>query len=66
MPQFDLVCSACGRRFRVEAETAPEDEVKRCPECGSACTRQTFESFLRNGPLLDPKWGRPIERSGCG
>ena len=38
-------------------ETLLKDEQKHCPECGSESVRQTFASYLRNGPLLDPKWG---------
>jgi DNA-directed RNA polymerase subunit RPC12/RpoP len=65
MIRLDLVCSKCKRSFQVEA-TALRDEEKRCPECGSDSTRQTFASYLRNGPLLDPKWGCAGERSGFG
>ncbi len=66
MIKLDLVCNACKHAFELEAETSLKDDEKRCPECGSDSTRQTFQSYLRNGPLLDPKWGTALERTGCG
>jgi rRNA maturation endonuclease Nob1 len=66
MHRLDLVCSACGHSFHLEAATVLKDEEKCCPDCGAATTRQTFASYLRNGPLLDPKWGQTRERSGFG
>lgn len=65
-PRFDLVCSACGREFAVEADRPPTDDERRCPDCGSDRVRQTFASYVRNGPLLDPKWGQGPEFKGCG
>jgi rRNA maturation endonuclease Nob1 len=58
----DLVCGACKHAFSMDAETLLKDEEKNCPECGSQSVRQTFSSYLRNGPLLDPRWG---SRSNC-
>ena len=66
MAKLDLVCSTCKQSFQIQAETVLKDEEKNCPACGSASTRQTFASYLRNGPLLDPKWGHTQERSGFG
>jgi rRNA maturation endonuclease Nob1 len=63
---MDLICSKCKHTFEVETENHLKDEQKNCPLCGSASVRQTFASYLRNGPLLDPKWGCTSERSGFG
>ncbi len=56
MHRLDLVCSACKHSFQVQTATMLKDEEKHCPECGSEATRQTFGSYFRNGPLLDPAW----------
>ena len=66
MNRLDLVCSTCKHSFQLDAETVLKDEEKNCPECGSASTRQTFASYLRDGPLLDPNWGQTGGRSGFG
>jgi DNA-directed RNA polymerase subunit RPC12/RpoP len=66
MIRLDLVCSTCRHSFQLEAATTLKDEEKRCPKCGSESTRQTFASYLRNGPLLDPKWGCAGEGRGFG
>ncbi len=55
---LSLVCKKCKHGFELStdyplAEDAKQD-VKRCPNCGSESIRQTFRSFLRNGPVLDP------------
>ncbi len=55
--KVDLVCSACKHAFQVVADNLLKNEGKHCPECGSESVRQTFASYLRNGPLLDPRWG---------
>ena len=62
MARLDLVCSACNHTFQMVTKTLLKDDEKCCPECGSASVRQTFASYLRNGPLLDPRWGN---RDGC-
>ncbi len=54
---LSLVCKKCKHGFELStdyplAEDAKQD-VKRCPNCGSESIRQTFRSFLRNGPVLD-------------
>ncbi len=54
---FDLICLDCQHAFEVATQTAITDEQKRCPKCGSDHTRQTFGSYLRNGPLSDPNCG---------
>jgi len=58
MLTLDLVCGKCRHSFQIRAATTLKDEEKRCPECGSDRVRQTFASYLRNGPLLD-------QSSGC-
>jgi hypothetical protein len=55
----DLVCRSCKHSYKVEASSIFKDKEKNCPECGSDFFRQTFASYKRNGPLLDPKWARP-------
>jgi hypothetical protein len=52
----DLVCYSCKHAYTVETESVFKDEEKKCPKCGSDSFRQTFASYRRNGPLLDPKW----------
>lgn len=60
MSQIDLVCRQCKHAFSVFTRGAPvKDKQKRCPECESKSVRQTFASFLRNGPLSDPNCGLP-------
>ncbi|NLE10898.1 MAG: hypothetical protein GX630_05275 [Actinobacteria bacterium] len=66
MIRMDLVCNKCKRSFALEAETLLRDQEKQCPECGSDSVRQTFKSYFRNGPLLDPKWGCSSERRPFG
>jgi len=66
MLDLDLVCRACKRSFQVEAESVLKDEEKHCPECGSGSTRQTMRSYLRNGPLLDPRWSHTSGGTGFG
>jgi putative FmdB family regulatory protein len=66
MVRMDLVCSTCKHAFEVAAKTNLMNDEKHCPECGSDRVRQTFGSYLRNGPLLDPKWGCREERSHYG
>jgi len=64
--RMDLVCSRCKHTFALEAQTNLNDEEKTCPECGSDRVRQTFASYLRNGPLLDPNWGCGAQYKGFG
>ncbi|OFW58168.1 MAG: hypothetical protein A2133_00650 [Actinobacteria bacterium RBG_16_64_13] len=62
MAKLDLVCGACKHTFEVVTGNLLRDEEKNCPRCGSDSVRQTFASYLRNGPLLDPKWA---DRTNC-
>ncbi len=59
MAQVDLVCRECKHVFELVTRVALKPKQKRCPECGSNAVRQTFASFLRNGPLSDPNCGGP-------
>jgi putative FmdB family regulatory protein len=52
-----LVCQQCGHAFTVSTRGAIKDKQKRCPECRSESVRQTFGSFLSNGPLSSPTCG---------
>ena len=66
MPRRDMVCSECKHEYEVTIPGSLKDEQTDCPACGSKSVRQTFNSYLRNGPLLDPKWACRSERSGFG
>jgi len=57
--RVDLVCRECKHAFEVETRIALVSAQKRCPKCGSRFVRQTFASYLRNGPLSDPRCGGP-------
>ncbi|OFW55786.1 MAG: hypothetical protein A2133_02950 [Actinobacteria bacterium RBG_16_64_13] len=57
MPRRDMVCNACGHCYEVATTGSLKDEQTRCPQCRSDSVRQKFASYLRNGPLLDPKRG---------
>jgi putative FmdB family regulatory protein len=65
VPQFDLVCRECGRSFTVTTAVAIKEKQKRCPACRSDDVRQSFVSYLRNGPLWSPDCGAP-RSSGFG
>jgi hypothetical protein len=52
-----LVCQQCKHAFTVSTLGAIKDRQKRCPECRSQEVRQTFASFLSNGPLSSPTCG---------
>ena len=54
---FDLVCRDCGTAFKVTVKGLIKDSQKRCTQCASTSVRQTFASFLRNGPLNAPPVG---------
>jgi len=57
MATFDLICKECGCAFTVTTRAAIKERQKRCPECRSQSVRQTFASYLRNGPLSSPTCG---------
>jgi putative FmdB family regulatory protein len=59
MAQIDLVCQDCDHTFKVVTRLAIKEKQKRCPQCGSENTRQSFASYLRNGPLSSPICGAP-------
>ena len=57
MATVKLVCRQCEHQFTVSTPGAIKDKQKRCPACRSQEVRQTFGSFLRNGPLSSPTCG---------
>jgi putative FmdB family regulatory protein len=59
MAIVDLRCRACDHAFQLVTRGAVKQKQKQCPSCGSKDVRQTFGSYLRNGPLSDPKCGEP-------
>jgi putative FmdB family regulatory protein len=66
MATIDLNCRECGHSFQVITRTAIKAKQKRCPECRSVNVRQSFASYLRNGPLSSPSCGAPQRSSGYG
>ncbi len=66
MASFDLICRDCGHRFHLVTGGAIRAKQKRCPECSSESIRQTFGSFLQNGPLSSPTCGEQRPSSGYG
>jgi putative FmdB family regulatory protein len=66
MARIDVVCKDCGHKSFVVTRAALRDKQKRCPECGSTNVRQTFASYLQNGPLSSPACGAPQRSSGYG
>lgn len=65
MAIFDLRCRACRTTSQIVTRGAIKERQKRCGACGSTDVRQSFGSFLRNGPLANPSCGAPA-RSGFG
>lgn len=61
MARIDLVCQDCKHVFRVLTRAAIRDKQKQCPECGARNVRQTFASYVRNGPLSSPDCGAPVQ-----
>ncbi|MFA4966086.1 MAG: FmdB family zinc ribbon protein [Thermoleophilia bacterium] len=59
MAIVDLRCHACGNAFQLVTRAAVKPQQKRCPSCGSEDIKQTFASYLRNGPLSSPACGAP-------
>lgn len=59
MARIDLICQDCKHVFQVLTRTAIKERQKRCPQCGSQDVRQTFSSYVRNGPLSSPACGAP-------
>ena len=63
MAHFDLICKDCGHKFELVTGGAIRKNQKHCEECGSENIRQTFASFLQNGPLEpDLRRGTPLQR----
>ena len=59
MATIDLVCNECKQAFAVVTRVAIKPRQKRCPKCESENVRQSFASWLRNGPLSSPDCGGP-------
>ena len=59
MAHFDLICKDCGHRFELVTGGAIREKQKRCKECDSENIRQSFCSYLQNGPLSSPTCGEP-------
>lgn len=59
MAHIDIVCKDCKHSFGVVTRVAIKPRQKRCPKCDSENVRQSFASYLRNGPLSDPNCGAP-------
>jgi len=60
MAEIDLVCRDCSHAFQIVTRVTSvgvKERQKRCPGCGSRNVRQTFASYLRNGPLSSPECG---------
>ena len=66
MAHFDLICKECGHRFQLVTGGAIRKKQKRCKACGSQNIRQTFSSYLQNGPLSSPGCGEARPTSGFG
>jgi putative FmdB family regulatory protein len=66
MAHFDLICKDCGHRFQLVTGGAIREKQKRCKECASENIRQTFSSYLQNGPLSSPTCGEVRASSGYG
>lgn len=57
---YNLICTTCKHTYEVcRRQGALREKDKICPACGSAETRQTFTSFLRN-------FGSGSSSSSCG
>ena len=59
MAVFDLRCKSCEHSWQIVTRGAIKAKQKRCEACGSLDIKQSFGSYLRNGPLSDPNCGAP-------
>ena len=66
MAIFDLSCKNCGHKYQLVTRGAIKTKQKRCPECDGADIKQSFGSYLRNGPLSDPNCGAPACNTSYG
>ncbi len=66
MAVLDLHCQGCGHKWQLVTRGAVKPQQKQCPECESKEIKQSFGSYLRNGPLSDPNCGAPVQRTGYG
>jgi putative FmdB family regulatory protein len=60
MATLVFMCKSCGHKWKLISHTTLGPQEKQCPECGSADLKQSFGSYLRNGPLSDPKCGAQL------
>jgi putative FmdB family regulatory protein len=66
MAIVDLKCKACEHSFQLVTQGAVKEKQKRCPKCGSKDIRQSFGSYLRNGPLSSSQCGAPACNTSYG
>ncbi len=66
MGVFDLNCKSCGHKWQLVTRSAIKPPQKKCPSCKSAEIKQSFGSYLRNGPLSDPNCGAPVQQRSYG
>lgn len=66
MASFTLICKDCGHHTQLVTGCAIKDKQKRCKACGSDNVRQSFGSYLANGPLSSPTCGEARPSSGYG
>jgi putative FmdB family regulatory protein len=47
MPQYEYLCSSCGKKFTTILTLAEHDQRKvKCPKCGSTKVEQQWEAFF--------------------
>ncbi len=63
MAVYDFLCLDCGERFALDSRQPIEGTHVRCPKCGTAHVRQTFESYLRNADRA--RGARRLDEARC-
>lgn len=66
MAVFDLNCKSCGHKWQLVTRSSIKAPQKKCPSCKSTDIKQSFGSYLRNGPLSDPNCGAPACNTSYG
>jgi putative FmdB family regulatory protein len=66
MAVFDLNCKSCGHKWQLVTRSSIKGPQRTCPKCKSADIKQSFGSYLRNGPLSDPNCGAPACNTSYG
>ena len=47
MPQYEYLCSSCGKKFTTILSLADHDQVKvKCPKCGGTKVEQQWAAFF--------------------